>query len=163
MQSLGCADRRALRADRPWSTRGVRSLTTLEAILFLCTADRPGLRARPSAVMTREGWFRASPWIIAWTVRLCWADSLQLSNMFWTGTVWFCRFVLRTVRGTSSDSTVSGLGPSGLIGGRSARVNNSWSEVQVLLAVRSRTVRPWWADGPDPTFLTTLTDFKREL
>ena len=35
-------------------------------------------------------------------------------TQFWTGTVCFYRFVLRTVRGTSPDSTVSGLGPSGI-------------------------------------------------
>jgi hypothetical protein len=90
-------------------------------------------------------------------------DRPQVSNMFWTGTVCFCRFVLRTVRGTSPDSTISGLGPSGFIGRRSARVNCSWSETQMLLAARSRTVRPWRADCPDPPFLTVLTVFKREL
>jgi hypothetical protein len=82
-------------------------------------------------------------------------------NMVWAGTVWFLRIVLRTVRRISPDSTVSGLGPSGLIGGRFARVNWSWSEVQVLQVARSRTVRPWWADCLDLTL--TLTDFKREL
>jgi hypothetical protein len=84
-------------------------------------------------------------------------------NMVWAGTVWFLGIVLRTVQRISLDSTVSGLGPSGLIGGRSARVNCSWSEVRVLQVARSRTVRPWWADCPDLTFLTTLTVFKREI
>jgi hypothetical protein len=32
----------------------------------------------------------------------------------------------------------------------------------VLQVARSRTVRPRWADCPDLTFLTALTDFKRE-
>jgi hypothetical protein len=83
--------------------------------------------------------------------------------MVWAGTVWFLGIVLRTIRRISPDSTVSGLGPSGLIGGRSARVNCSWLEVRVLQVARSRTVRPWWADCPDLTFLTTLTDFKWEI
>jgi hypothetical protein len=46
---------RALGADRPRSTRGVRSLTICIDTVFYCTADRPGLRAGPSAVMTRGG------------------------------------------------------------------------------------------------------------
>jgi hypothetical protein len=83
--------------------------------------------------------------------------------MVWAGTVWFLGIVLRTIRRISPDSTVSGLGPSGLIGGRSARVNCSWLEVRVLQVARSPTVRPWWADCPDLTFLTTLTDFKWEI
>jgi hypothetical protein len=57
----------------------------------------------------------------------------------------------------------SGLGPSGLVDRRSAYANRSWSEVQVLQVARSRTVRPWWADCPDLTFLTALTDFKRGI
>jgi hypothetical protein len=83
--------------------------------------------------------------------------------MVWAGTVWFLGIVLQTVRRISPDSTVSGLGPFGLIGGRSARVNWSWSEVRVLQVARSRMVQPWWANCPDLTFLTTLIDFKREL
>jgi hypothetical protein len=52
---------RALGADRPRSTRGVRSLTICIDTVFYRTADRPGLRAGPSAVMTRGGWLRVSP------------------------------------------------------------------------------------------------------
>jgi hypothetical protein len=62
-----------------------------------------------------------------------------------------------------SGHTVSGLGPSDILGGRSARVNFSWLEVRVLQVARSRTIQPWWADCPDLPFLTTLTYFKREL
>jgi hypothetical protein len=163
VQSLGCADRPGLEGGpSAIHQRGPKS-DHFGPILFLCTADRPGLRAGPSEVLTRKGCFRVSPWIIVRTVRLWWADSPQVPNMVSAGTVWFLGFVLRTVRRISSDSTVSGLGPFGLLGGRSARVNSSWSEVRVLQVARLRTVRPWWADCPDLTFLTTLTDFKREL
>jgi hypothetical protein len=163
VQSLGCADRPGLEGGpSAIHQRGPKS-DHFRPILFLCTADRPGLKAGPSAVLTREGCFRDSPWIIVRTVRLWRADSPQVPNMVWAGTVWFLRFVLRTVRRLSPDSTVSGLGPSDILGGRSARVNCSWSEVRVLQVARSRTVRPWWVDCLDLTFLTTLTDFKREL
>jgi hypothetical protein len=160
---LGVRTVRVSRADRPRSTsRGLKS-AHFGHVLFLCTADCPSLGAGPSAVLTREDCFRDSPWIIVRTVWTWWADSPQVPNMVWAGTVWFLGFVLQTVRRISPDSTVSGLRPSGLIGGRSACVNCSWSEVWVLQVARSRTVRPWWADCPNLTFLTTLTDFKREL
>jgi hypothetical protein len=163
VQSLGCADRPGLEGGpSAIHQRGPKS-DHFRPMWFFCTADRPGLRTRLFAVLTREGCFRDSPWIIVRTVRLGWADSPQVPNMVWTGTVWFLRFVLWTVRRISPDSTVSGLGRSGLVVGRPARVNCSWSEVRVLQVARSWTVRPWWVDCPDLPFLTTLTDFKREL
>ena len=91
------------------------------------------------------------------------ADSPQVPNMVWAGTVWFLYFVLWTVRRITPEVLSPGLGPSGFVGGRSACANRSWSEVRVLQVARSRTVRPWWADCLDLTFLTALTDFKRGI
>jgi hypothetical protein len=53
--------------------------------LYIYIADRPGLGAGPSAVLTREGCSRHSPCIIVWTVWPCRADRSQVPNWFGQG------------------------------------------------------------------------------
>jgi hypothetical protein len=79
-------------ADRPGQVGGpsvihpvvVRSMFN-SLFLYIYTADRPGLRAEPSVVLTREGCSRHSPCIIVRTVRPCRADSPQVPNWFGQG------------------------------------------------------------------------------
>jgi hypothetical protein len=132
-------------------------------LLFLWTMDRPGLGAGQSAVLTREVCFRDSPWIIVRTVRLGWRIVRRCQIWFGQGLCVFCVLFYRLSGGYLRTVLFSGLGPSGLVGGRSACANHSWSDVLVLQVARSRTVRPWWADRPDLTFLTALTDFKQGI
>jgi hypothetical protein len=49
-------------------------------VLYICTADHPGLRARPSVVLTREGRPLHSPCIIVRTVRPGSTDRSQVPN-----------------------------------------------------------------------------------
>jgi hypothetical protein len=51
-------------------------------VLYICNADRPGLGAGLSAVLTREGCSLHSPCIIVRTVRPGSADYLQMPNLF---------------------------------------------------------------------------------
>jgi hypothetical protein len=53
--------------------------------MFVCTVDRPGLGAGPSAVLTREGRPLHSPCISVRTVRPGSADRPQVPNWFGQG------------------------------------------------------------------------------
>ena len=114
LRSLGRADCPALGGGPSAILQRVRSLTICVGTVFYCTADRPGLRAGPSAVLTRRRWLRVCPWIIGGR-SACEGRTVRMwLSRFWTGTVCFYWVVLRTVRETSPDSTVSGRGRSGI-------------------------------------------------
>jgi hypothetical protein len=87
-------------------------------VLYICTADRPGLGARLSAVLTREGYSLHSPCIIVRTVRPGSADCPQVPNLFGQG---LCVF-----------------------GHLYYGLSGAWT----VLTPRSWTVRPCRADSP---------------
>jgi hypothetical protein len=79
-------------ADRPGQVVGPSviypegsEVCSLRTGLYVCTADRPGLGAGPSAVLTREGRPLHSPCIIVRTVRPGSADHPQMPNWFGQG------------------------------------------------------------------------------
>jgi hypothetical protein len=151
-----------LRADRPRSTSGseVCPLRTFTVPLHCGPSEPWGqiVRSADQRSMLSGQSLNYSADRPAWM-----ADSPQVPNMVWAGPCVFCVLFYRLSGGYLRTILFLGLGPSGLVGGRSACANHSWSDVLVLQVARSRTVRPWWVDRPDLTFLTTLTDFKRGI
>jgi hypothetical protein len=79
-------------ADRPGQVGGPSAIhpegtkvVQFGLVLYICTADRPGLGAGSSAVLTREGCSLHSPCIIMRTVWLGSADGPQVPNLFGQG------------------------------------------------------------------------------
>jgi hypothetical protein len=56
-------------ADRPRSIQWGPKYVHFGLVMYICIADRPGLEAGPSAVLTREICSLHSPCIIMWIVR----------------------------------------------------------------------------------------------
>ena len=66
-------------------SRGGLKYVHFGLVLYVCTTDRPGLGAGPSAVLIREGRSVHSPYIIVRTVRPGLADRPQVPNWFGQG------------------------------------------------------------------------------
>jgi hypothetical protein len=69
-------------ADRLRSIQWGLKYVHFGLVLYICTVDRPGLEAGPSAVLTREGCSLHSPCIFVQTVRTGSADRPQVPNWF---------------------------------------------------------------------------------
>jgi hypothetical protein len=66
--------------DRPRSIQRGPKYVYFGLVLYVCTADHPGLGVGPSAVLTREGRPLHSPCIIVQTVRPGSMDRPQVPN-----------------------------------------------------------------------------------
>jgi hypothetical protein len=131
-------------------------------VLYVCTADRPGLGPGPSVVLTREGRPLHSPFYNCADCPAGVGGPSAGAKLVWAGTMCFWALVLRTVRGLSMDSTNSYVAdrPT-LYGGQSTCVSSSWSELWCsMLPGFGRSGQGW---RTVLLFLTTLTYFKWEI
>jgi hypothetical protein len=92
---------------RPIHPPPLGDFQAFRVVRSVCIADRLGLVAEPSVVLTRRVSFCTCPYVFGRTVWPGLADSLQVPKMVWTGIVCFGQVLLWIVRGLSLDSTNS--------------------------------------------------------